>query len=78
MTKADRQKLERFVGKLRQSHDQLGPLIESKPKAALRLLEKMRDQLYDVVTAYDAVIQKSSRDSLRADRRRAPTARRRS
>jgi hypothetical protein len=78
MTKVHRQKLERLVGKLRQSHDRLGALIECKPKAALRLLEKMRDQLYDVVTTYDAVIQKLSRDALKADRRRAPTARRRS
>jgi hypothetical protein len=55
MTKADRQKLERLVGKLRRSHDHLEPLIESKPKAVLRMAEKMRDQLYDVVSAYDAV-----------------------
>jgi hypothetical protein len=77
MTKADRQRLERLVGNLRQSHDRLGPLIESKPKAALRLVERMRDQLYDVVTAYDAVIEKLSRDALKAVRR-AVEARRRS
>jgi hypothetical protein len=61
MTKADEKKIERLVGKLRGSHDELTHLIESDPKAALRLLDKARDQLYDLVSAYDTVVKKMSR-----------------
>ena len=61
MTKVDEKKIERLVGKLRGSHDELTHLIEADPKAALRLLDKARDQLYDLVAAYDSVVKKISR-----------------
>jgi hypothetical protein len=60
MTKKDEKKIERLVGKLRSSHDELTHLIESDPNAALRLLDKARDQLFDLVTAYDTVLRKMS------------------
>lgn len=61
MTKADEEKIDRLVGKLRSSQDELTHLIKSDPEAALRLLDKARDQLYDLVSAYDAVLKKMSR-----------------
>jgi hypothetical protein len=61
MTKANEKKIERLVGKLRSSHDQLTHLIKSDPEAALKLLDKARDQLYAVVAAYDTVLKKMSR-----------------
>jgi hypothetical protein len=57
MKKADEKKIELLVGKLRGSHDQLTHLIQSDPEAALKLLDKARDQLYDLVAAYDDVLQ---------------------
>jgi hypothetical protein len=52
MTNADTEKIERCVRALRASHDELGLLIESDPKAALELLDRARNQLYDLVSAF--------------------------
>ena len=68
MTKADEKKIERLVGKLRASHDQLTHLIKSDPEAALKLLDKSRDQLYDLVDAYGTVLEKVSRSASRDSR----------
>ena len=61
MTKTDKKKIEQRVVNLRASHDELGHLIESGPKAALRVLDKARDQLYDLVATYDDILKKMSR-----------------
>jgi hypothetical protein len=68
MTKADEKKIERLVLKLRASHDQLTHLIKSDPEAALDLLEKARNQLYDLVDAYGTVVEKVSRSAARQGR----------
>jgi hypothetical protein len=59
MTKADEKKIEHRVLKLRASHDELGHLIGSDPKA-LQVLETARRQLYDLVGAYDTLLKKMS------------------
>lgn len=52
--------IEGRVSKLRASHDEIEHLIKSDPNAALKLLDIARDQLYQLVCAYDDVIKSVS------------------
>jgi hypothetical protein len=58
--KIDEKKIEERVGKLRASHDELTHLIKSDPDAALKLIDKARGQLYELVSAYDDMLQSKS------------------
>jgi hypothetical protein len=46
------------IGILRSTHDELGHLIESDPKAAIKLLDKARDQLFEISGAYDEMLKR--------------------
>ena len=58
MTEEETKNIERLVGALRHTHDELGRQIGSDDTAARRLLEKARDQLFQVVSAYDGLLKK--------------------
>ena len=61
MTNVEKTKIAQLVGKLRASHDELGRLFESKPQEALRLLDRARDELFDLVTAYEDALDRTSK-----------------
>ncbi len=60
MTNVEKTRIAQLVGKLRASHDELGRLIESKQEA-LRLLDRARDELSDLVTAYEDALDRTSK-----------------
>ena len=53
MSVNDSKAIEQKVVALRRTHDELQHLIESDPKAALRVLDKARNELFELVEAYE-------------------------